>query len=284
MISQLKTIVTRLLAEDVMQQVMKGTITYLAKSIKNLQGELLQDIASYTIAAIKSHSNSFDEADYILRDELFNYYCSCEQYKEAAQVLCGLNLESTGKNYTPQEKADIYVKCAEACLEDDETVDAEVFVNKASIYMNDVSDISLLLRYRVTFARVLDSNRKFVEAAMKYYELSSTTNADVNQDDLIELLCKAVTCAVLGKAGPQRTRVLGLLYKDERIRNLEQIPKYSSHASILTKMYTQQLLRADELNSFEATLAPHQIALTSDGFTVPEKAVIEHNMLAAGKI
>jgi COP9 signalosome complex subunit 4 len=49
-------------------------------------------------------------------------------------------------------------------------------------------------------------------------------------------------------------------------------------------MYTQQLLRADELNSFEATLAPHQIALTSDGFTVPEKAVIEHNMVAAGKI
>ena len=49
-------------------------------------------------------------------------------------------------------------------------------------------------------------------------------------------------------------------------------------------MYTQQLLRADELNSFEATLAPHQKALTSDGFTVPEKAVIEHNMVAVGKI
>ena len=35
----------------------------------------------------------------------------------------------------------------------------------------------------------------------------------VNQEDLLELLGKAVTCAVLGKAGPQRSRVLGLLYK-----------------------------------------------------------------------
>jgi len=286
MISQLKVIVTRILADDVMQQVMKGTINHLAKSIKiNIEGDLFQDLASFIITAIKSHSNVLDDADFILRDNLFNYYISCEQFKEGAQVLSGLNLESTSKIYTPQEKADIYVKCAEACLEDDETVDAEVFVNKASIYMNDViEDIGLQLRYRVTFARVLDSNRKFVEAAMKYYELSNTSNVNVNQDDLIDLLCKAVTCAVLGKAGPQRTRVLGLLYKDERIRSLEQLPKYTSHASILTKMYTQQLLRADELNSFEATLAPHQIALTSDGFTVPEKAVIEHNMVAAGKI
>jgi len=286
MISQLKIIVTRILADDVMQQVMKGTITYLAKCIKinNIDGDIFQDIASYIITAIKSHPNAFDDADFILRDQLFNYYISCEQFKEGAQVLSGLNLDSNGKIYTPQEKADIYVKCAEACLEDDETVDAEVFVNKASVYMYDVTDIGLQLRYRVTFARVLDSNRKFVEAAMKYYELSNTSNANVNQDDLIDLLCKAVTCAVLGKAGPQRTRVLGLLYKDERIRNLEQLPKYTSHASILTKMYTQQLLRADELNSFEATLAPHQIALTADGFTVPQKAVIEHNMVATGKI
>jgi hypothetical protein len=29
----------------------------------------------------------------------------------------------------------------------------------------------------------------------------------------MELLGKAVTCAVLGKSGPQRSRVLGLLYK-----------------------------------------------------------------------
>jgi hypothetical protein len=35
----------------------------------------------------------------------------------------------------------------------------------------------------------------------------------VNQEDLMELLGKAVTCAVLGKSGPQRSRVLGLLYK-----------------------------------------------------------------------
>lgn len=35
----------------------------------------------------------------------------------------------------------------------------------------------------------------------------------VLQEDLLELLGKAVTCAILGKAGQQRSRVLGLLIK-----------------------------------------------------------------------
>jgi len=90
----------------------------------------------------------------------------------------------------------------------------------------------------------------------------------VVQEDLLELLGKAVTCAVLGKAGPQRSRVLGLLHKDERVLSLEQVPPggsalwtifhflipcpspphpqlpaktYASHAAVLHKMYLEQV-------------------------------------------
>lgn len=42
-------------------------------------------------------------------------------------------------------------------------------------------------------------------------------------EDLLELLGKAVTCAILGNAGPQRSRILGTLSKDERVHNLEQL-------------------------------------------------------------
>lgn len=35
------------------------------------------------------------------------------------------------------------------------------------------------LRFRVTYARVLDANRKFVEAAVRYYGLSTTTEYNV---------------------------------------------------------------------------------------------------------
>ena len=160
--------------------------------------------------------------------------------------------------------------------------------------MSDVSNNSVAgqiihLRYKSTHARVLDANRKFVDAAMRYYELSITSQETIDllnlkAGELLTYLGKAVTCVVLGKAGPQRSRVLGVLFKDDRLHQLDYQDGFTSHASILTKMYTEQLLRRDELATFEESLAEHQKAITADGFSFPEKAVIEHNMLAAGKL
>ena len=104
-------------------------------------------------------------------------------------------------------------------------------------------------------------------------------NAQVNQDDLLELLGKAVTCAILAEAGPQRTRILGTLYKDERIHSLDD-----GRCKVLVKMYREQILRRSEMAALEALLADHQKAVTADGLTIPERALIEHNMVAACKI
>jgi hypothetical protein len=52
------------------------------------------------------------------------------------------------------------------------------------------------------------------------------------------------------------------LFQDERTRSLDQLPRYASHASVLTKMYTEQILRRDELTIFEASLMPHQKAVS----------------------
>lgn len=97
-------------------------------------------------------------------------------------------------------------------MEDDATVDAEIFVNKASALINEIEEWTLQLRYRTTFARILDANRKFAEAASRYYELS-TTSQHINRDDLLQLLGKAATCALLGKSGSQRSRIIGLICK-----------------------------------------------------------------------
>ena len=170
-------------------------------------------------------------------------------------------------------------------LEDDEAVDAETFVNRASGLMHACGhDWSLQLRYRVTLARVLDSRRKFLDAALRYYELSQTAQEAVLADDLLELLGKAVTCSILGNAGPQRSRILGTLCKDERVATLETLKQYSTHAQVLAKMYKEQILRRNELAAFEASLMPHQKAVAGDGLTILERAVIEHNMVAASKI
>lgn len=64
-------------------------------------------------------------------------------------------------------------------MEDQEAVSAETCVTRASALINSVDDVSLILRYRVTYARVMDANRKFLEAAIRYYEISTTTGTAV---------------------------------------------------------------------------------------------------------
>ena len=95
--------------------------------------------------------------------------------------------------------------------------------------------------------------------------------------DLIYLLGRAETCAILASAGPKRSRVLANLYKDERTASLENF-------EILRKMYMDRFVRKQEVQKFADSLLPHQKAQTASGFTVLEKAMIEHNIIAISKI
>lgn len=237
----------------------RPAMMHLARGVKALSGAALETAATHMLAALKAQSVAFDEAEFVLRDALFEYLVSTGEYAEAAAVLAAVNLESTSRVFSDAEKVDILVKISEVYLEDRDHVEkAETFVSKAAPIMNSIADVALQLRYRTTSARVLDLNRKFVDAAQRFYELSTMTTANIEAGDLLELLGKALTCAVLGRVGAQRTRVMALLSKDPRLEQLSDLPLYASHAAVLLKMFNEQILMHSELLAFEASLMPHQ--------------------------
>jgi len=134
---------------------------------------------------------------------------------------------------------------------------------------------------------VLNKNNKFQQAAGRYYDLSQLGNTTdiIDTDDLVEFLGRAATCAILAPSGSQRHRILGLVYKDDRLLQLDSISHFSTHSSILSKMYKAQVIkRNNDLVQFEESLAEHQKALMSDGLTIMERALIEHNMVAIGQL
>lgn len=300
--NNIKLVVARILSEQMSPIVIRPCVTHFINKVASLPEtcEHYVEILDDCIKQLKSAN--FDDADYTLRLALFNYFRKDPSYlSEAAKVLSGVNIQSAtvvvnedGVNvpFTPYQKANIYVMCAECCAQVEEFIEAEVFVGKAGPFINEIneSDVNveenkeINLRFKLMSATVLDYNRKFVEAAVKYHEVSTTTYKKIVQEDLLFNLYNAIICAVLGKAGPQRSRVLGLIYNDERFRNLDQHPTYSSHACVLTKMHLQQLIGPEEEHNFESTLKEHQKAITADGFTVYKKAIIEHNIVAISKI
>ncbi|RHY27865.1 hypothetical protein DYB32_007643, partial [Aphanomyces invadans] len=179
----------------------RGLLTHLASSVLvRIDPEThawKKDFLVYCLAKIKSRILSFEEADVALREILCDLLMDEEEYIEAAKTLAAINLESSSRwgslsfsttfpgisltfqatrQYTDDEKAEKYVKIAELYLQEDETVDAENYINRASRVIHAVGSNNwpLKLRYQVSYARILDAKRKFLDAALRYYEFSQS--------------------------------------------------------------------------------------------------------------
>jgi len=160
-------------------------------------------------------------------------------------------------------------------LEDEDPVQGEAYINRAAQLQTLTKDDNLQIIYKVCQGRVFDYKRKFIEAASRYNELSYKTQ--IHESERLTALKNATVCTILAAAGQPRSRMLASLYKDERCQQL-------SCFNILEKMYLDRLIKKSELTEFETLLQAHQKAVMSDGMTILEHAVIEHNLLAASKL
>lgn len=156
-------------------------------------------------------------ADNKLRQMIFDYKVNEEgEYAEAARILAGTRMEDSEDSVyymTPQDRCDVFVKIAECFLEEDEIVESDSAVTKAGGVVSSIANpeqhMTLILRYKSTYARVLDANRKFLQAASRYHDLSQSSGELIRAEDLLGMLGRAATCAILAPSGPQRQRVLG---------------------------------------------------------------------------
>jgi len=192
----------------------------------------------------------------------------------AAKFLQAIPLETGQRNYPVEKKVKIWVMIAQLYLEEEKALEAERFINKAAPLTGQIKKEKLLLKYKSAFVRNQDFNRKFSEAALSYYRLSQTVPL---ADERMQALEAGVRCAVLSPAGPQRSRLLAMYYKDDKAPQLDSY-------TVLEKMFLERILKKEEIQAFSNTLLPHQKAIMSGGKTILEQAVIEHNLLAASKV
>ncbi|KAG2184541.1 hypothetical protein INT43_000450 [Umbelopsis isabellina] len=237
--------------------------------------ETKKDIFPFTIEKIQSRVVSFEEQMSSLREKLASVYEQEEEYVEAAKILQGIPLDSGHRVVSDDYKLKIYIKIIRLFLEEDEAIAAETYLNRAALLIPNSEDLVTNLTYKLSQARILDSKRRFLEACSKYHELSYVSELD--EEERLRCLGAAVQCAVLAGAGPQRSRALATLYKDERTQQLSSYP-------VLEKMFLDRVLRPSEVSEFSSSLKPHHLARLADNTTVLDRAVIEHNLLSASKI
>lgn len=76
------------------------------------------------------------------------------------------------------DKLRVYVRIVRLLLEDEESVQAETYYNRAALLIHSTTDREIILQFKLCQARISDYNRKFLEAASRYHELSYVGEID----------------------------------------------------------------------------------------------------------
>ncbi|KAJ3372740.1 COP9 signalosome complex subunit 4 [Kappamyces sp. JEL0680] len=205
--------------------------------------ELGKSVWTKVLTVLNERVVAFEEQISTVREALADIWQAQENWAEAAACLKGIPLDSGTRVVPDDYKVKIYIKIVRLYLEDEDSTSADAFLNRAAMLNPQDKD---------------DSER-------------------------VQALISAVTCAILAGAGPQRSRLLATLYKDERVRERQEV-KQDGVAAILEKMFLGSLVKREHVHEFASRLLPHQLALLSDGSTVLERAVMEHNLLAASHL
>ena len=71
-------------------------------------------------------------------------------------------------------------------LEEEDSVQAETYYNRAASLAHTTSDKELTLQFKLCQARIHDYSRRFLEAASRYHELSYV--ADIEEEERKQML------------------------------------------------------------------------------------------------
>lgn len=282
---------TSLLYSSMIDEIINDKNLSLILKKQQLKDEIDKLINSNDITTIESTITSLQQqqqqSNYsdLLNSLLFklsDLYLSNDEYTSSANQLVKLNFDLLNHN----DLLNIYIKILRLYLEDDDYITSEIYLNRSASLLHQTTDKSIILAYKLSQARILDFKREFERSSLNFQELSFDKDLDI--DERLNSLSSAIITAILAPAGPQRSRILNTLYRDERSKSLETF-------SILEKVFFDRILFKNDITSFEQNLSSHQLAkineppLDDQGrrqgpSNVLERAMIEHNILAASKI
>ncbi|KAF2226618.1 PCI domain-containing protein [Elsinoe ampelina] len=254
------------------RSLMNNFVTKL-RSIPNAETRIA--VGTQVLDVLAPKVVSFEEQDTAIKFILADAHESNEDFTSSAKVLQTITLDSSQRSVSDDDKAATWIRITRCYLEEDDPTSALTYLNRIKNVIHGVTSTATRLQFQLSQARISDSQRNFSDASRTYYTISQETVID--EDERLQALSAAVTCAILTPAGPQRTQQLSRLFRDERAAQIEE-------HGILEKIFLDRVLRADEVAAFAKKLQPHQLALTSDGSTVLDKAVLEHNLLAASRL
>jgi len=227
------------------------------------------------IATVSGVSHAIlEEATNALRYNLAKIYQNVqnddENFVKAARHLGKMSLDQAPALY----KVKAWVRAAQLYVADSLFREAEMFIQKVGQVIKFAKgqkiDAKYARRYMSANASIQDFQGKFHSAANEYYKLSTSMP---DPDECLQKLNNGLKCVLLAPG----SSLLANYYKDERCAG---IPGFN----VVEKMFLQRFIEKKDYEEFEKTLAEHQTQTGREGWTILEKAIIEHNLIAASNV
>lgn len=81
----------------------------------------------------------------------------------------------------------------------------------------------------------------------------------------------------MAPSGPRKARLLAILYNEERLKS-------NQFFALLSKMFVGEVIRREHVEDFKGKLEDYQNITMGDGYSVLDKALIEHNIVVISRI
>jgi len=289
-LSDMKRVVELVCNEKVLLSVSKEAMKIVAAAIDqfddvNEMAEFEQKIRESTL----SRQSAYEEALSTVYEKAARKYKACDRKKEAAEELARLydcinethglaDSRSTAKSVEYlRRRINLCVEAATLLTDVGDFDGASRLLQRVSDKVSDLpaSDDSVL-QYKLLYAKLFDLRHDFIRASQKYIEL--VRHSALPPEEKFKCLSRCALCVILADAGPERSNVLAVMFKDDRIASVECYP-------FLKKIQQQHILRPADVEKFKGMLSEHQKkSLPGEKMTPIDRAVMLHNLFSAANI
>lgn len=143
LIDGLRLFVEAIVNEHVSLVISRQILNDVGSELSKLPDDLSKMLSHFTLEKVNPRVISFEEQVAGIRFHLANIYERNQQWRDAATVLVGIPLETGQKQYSVECKLGTYLKIARLYLEDNDSVQAELFINRASLLQAETNSEEL---------------------------------------------------------------------------------------------------------------------------------------------
>ena len=147
--------------ENVSLVISRQLLSDVASQLVKIDDTISKVVSHYTLEVVQPRVISFEDQVGAIRQHLADIYEREQNWRQAAQVLVGIPLETGQKQYTVDYKLETYLKIARLYLEDEDPVQGEAYINRAAQLQTQTKDDHLQIIYKVQCLQLLFEQTPF---------------------------------------------------------------------------------------------------------------------------